>query len=65
MARTPIGRRTLRSTESETDAKPITLERAALSQRDKFIQAAREAECDETGEASDEALRKIGKTPRR
>lgn len=32
-----------------------------LSQREKFIQAAREAGCDETGEALDEALRKIGR----
>jgi hypothetical protein len=35
-----------------------------LNQRDKFIQAAREAECDETGEALDEALRTIGKARR-
>lgn len=31
------------------------------SQHDKFIQAAREAECDETGEVLDEALRAIGR----
>lgn len=32
-----------------------------LTQRDKFIRAAREAGCDETGEALDEALRKIAR----
>ena len=32
-----------------------------LSQREKFIRTAREVEADETGDALDEALRKIGK----
>lgn len=35
--------------------------RPELTQREKFIQAAREAECDETGEKLDEALRTIGR----
>jgi hypothetical protein len=36
-----------------------------LSQREKFIQTARELECDETGEKLDEALRTIGRARRR
>lgn len=36
-----------------------------LSQREKFIRTAREVEADETGEALDEALRKIGKVRQR
>lgn len=36
-----------------------------LTQREKFIRAARELETDETGEALDEALRAIGRAKRR
>ena len=36
-----------------------------LSQREKFIQTAREIGADETGEALDEALRTIGRARRR
>ena len=42
-----------------TDAEP------PLTQREKFIQAAREAECDETGEVLDEALRTIARAGKR
>jgi hypothetical protein len=35
------------------------------SQRDKFIQTARELECDETGDVLDEALRTIGRARKR
>ncbi len=44
-----------RSSEDVSGAAP------QMNQGDKFIQAAREAECDETGEALDEALRAIGR----
>ena len=40
-------------------------EDAAPTQREKFVQAAREAGCDETGEALDEALRTIGRVKKR
>jgi hypothetical protein len=40
-------------------------EQPEVPQREKFIQAAREAGCDETGEALDEALRTIGRARKR
>jgi hypothetical protein len=36
-----------------------------VSQRDKFIQTARELECEETGEVLDQALRTIGRARQR
>ena len=45
--------------ESSTGAQP------PLTQREKFIQTAREIGADETGEALDEALRTIGRARKR
>lgn len=50
--------------KSEPEAVKSRKARPELTQRDKFIQAAREAGCDETGEKLDEALRTIGRAGR-
>jgi hypothetical protein len=48
-----------------TTDKPAEPSEPQLTQREKFIQAAREAECDETGEMLDEALRTIARAGKR
>lgn len=48
-----------------TTGKPAEPSEPQLTQREKFIQAARKAECDETGEVLDEALRTIARAGKR